>query len=266
MPFPPGWGDDALSKHMGMAAHNTLTTFTQKNPQYERLAFVDRSFSTLWNNLPDQWVPWPAILMAKAQSGYKAACQLVISGQITESFPNLRTCLESCLYALHISKSECALNVWDSHYADNPPEQSMVRKFTKPISRESTKSISREFAIKKLKCTLEKTDPKLRPLVGKLYQQAIDLGAHPNPKAIYPNLVAVQGNEKIEFAMQTLHGDSEFLEYGMEFATEIGLACLLIVGNVFSECFKRHEIDVAIMKVQETLPSQKKLHSRLLTK
>ena len=131
--FPPGWGDDALSEHMGKAIHNTRSTFLRIKSQYERLACIDRSFLTICenlSNLSNQSVPWPSLLlMVRTHSGYRAACQLRISGQITESVPILRACLEYSLYALHISKNKVALEVWLNRDKDDASKTAMLRKF-----------------------------------------------------------------------------------------------------------------------------------------
>ena len=254
MSFPPGWGDDALSEHMGNAISNARAIFACMKPQYERLACVDRSFLTicnnLSNNLSNQVVSWSSLLlMVRARFGYRAACLLIISGQITESFPILRACLEYSLYALHISKNKVALEAWLKRDRDDASKKAMLS----------------EFRMQELQSTLKTIDPKLSRGVQILYERCIDFGAHPNPMAVASNLTFSLNSGEFEIKVQAMHSNPEVIESEMKFAEKIGLACLLILGNVFPECLKSDEIDVAIMKLQEALPSQQRLCSNLLT-
>ena len=238
MSFPPGWGDDTLSEHMNDAIHNAFSTFTHNKSQYEHLASLDRSLLTICSNLSNSQIPRPStLLMIRAHSGYRAACRLVISGQITESVPILRAGLECSLYALHISKNKTALEIWNKYYDDDS----------------LPKSLSREFTMKKLKSTLHAVGPQWVPLVDTLYQLTIDSGAHPNPMAIKFNLTRALSDGRFTIRTQTLHGNSETKETGMEFAITTGLVYLLIFGKISPELFKIHKMDSTIMKILKAL-------------
>ena len=248
MSLPQGWGDDALSKHMGFAISNAHATFASIKPQYESLACVDLIFLTICssfendNELLTMQALWPVAFMARAHSGYRAACQLAMSGQITESIPVLRTCFEYSLYALHISKHKTAMEVWSKQCYDN--------------TSTSKQSISRVFTMRALKSTLEATDPKLLPHVDKLYQLTINFGGHPNPAAIASNLIpAKNNNEQHQINLALIHDDPQTIEIGMELAANVGLICLLIFEHIFPEPFKGLEINTTLDEIKQNLSS-----------
>ena len=120
-PPPLNWGDDILSEFINSTLNNVFTTFVNSKSLYLFLADVDRIFFTACDNLKNvnpvtahqkstnihhTTAKMIAVrtLMVRAHSGYRAACQLAMQGQIAESFPVLRVCLEYSLYALHIEK------------------------------------------------------------------------------------------------------------------------------------------------------------------
>ena len=269
MPFPPGWGDDTLSEHMGKAINNARATFANIKPQYERFIPVDHSFPVIynnlpyndlsafcdnwpnpWNNLPNSQVLWPAIFMMRAHSGYRTACQLAMSGQITESVPVLRSCLEYSLYALHMNKDKAALEAWNKQYGNYSP----------------SKPISRIFCTRNLKNTLKKFDLKLSPVINDLYQLTINFGGHPNKMAIDLNLTFTQDDKNHKIKAKLLHGDPAIIELGMAFTTEVGFACLLIFKNIFPTIFKDHGVNVTVEVFEQNLPNRQKLYEDFLTK
>ena len=237
MPLPPDWGDDALSKYIGIAINSAFMELTRKKPQYDHLASIDHRFSTIRDHYSN--FDWSFPFLVRAHAGYRAACQLVMSGQITESFPIMRACLEYSLYALHINKDKAALEVWTKLPDGNASEQ----------------SISRQFTMTKLKATLDAIDPKLCQAVTALYQQVIDFGAHPNHGAIAPNLKLDDEQFKLEIIV--LHdADSRVSELGMRYVIQIGWACLFIFAKIFPEHLKDIEVDVDINQFQEQVLNQ----------
>jgi hypothetical protein len=56
---PNDWGRDLLGKYLEDAHHNTLATFANCRPQYDRLAAIDHLYCTMLDNLnqsPDYFV------------------------------------------------------------------------------------------------------------------------------------------------------------------------------------------------------------------
>ena len=103
--LPPRWADDSLSESMGNAFSHTLAAFVKKKTEYAHLVGIDDAFITACKNLSNPQDVLAAIFLMRTHSGFRAACQLAMNGQIAESFPILRVCLEHSLYALLINKT-----------------------------------------------------------------------------------------------------------------------------------------------------------------
>ena len=231
MSLPPNWGDDALSKHMNDAINKGFITFTREKPVYEYLALIDRKFSTIWKYYPG--FQWPLLFLARAHLGYRAACQLVISGQIVPSYPILRTCLECSLYALHINQDESALEVWLKQYDDDASKKAMISK----------------FAMGKLQSTLKPMDSGLSKKIQALYELFIDFGGHPNPRGMVGGMQLHKEPFKINIPI--LQSDSDISE-GISSAIGTGFFCLRVFAKIFPESLG-HDKDAFFEKLQQYL-------------
>ena len=238
VPFPPDWGDDSLSEYMGFAISNAHTTFANKKLEYERLACIDQNFLSIRNNLTNSKDESARIFMIRAHSGYRVACQLVMSGQIAESFPVMRVCIEYSLYALHIRKQPHTLNIWINRDKDDASKEAMVREFT----------------IKNVRSTLEAEDLKLSTIVHTLYERSIGFGGHPNPLAVGSSIISTEADEERKYEVKYLHDDdSRALDHGIKTTAQIGLASLCIFRNIFPEHFEILGINSAITKLRQKL-------------
>ena len=150
--LPPRWANDSLSVFMGKAFSNTLATFVNKKTEYEPLVRVDDAFLIACQYQLDPPNLICALLSIRAHSGFRAACQLVMNGQIAESFPVLRTCLEYSLYALHIRRNPTLGEAWLKRHDDE----------------ETLKTVKQDFTIRKVIDTLKDEDQKLSE-IGKIF-------------------------------------------------------------------------------------------------
>ncbi len=251
MSLPPDWGDDALSKYMQKAISNVPATFIHNKSKYERLADIDCKFSTIYKGFRVD--EWPTLLIVRAHVGYRVACQLTMSGHITESAPVLRSCLEYSLYALHINKNTAKAKAW---------QKAMESENKQDGDNSPPKSISRKFSMGKLKRTLKKADPELLPYVADLNQRTIDFGGHPNRMAMVPNLAHAENDGKSTVTTTLMHDNPLAIEGGMAFAAEAGFACLLIFKNIFPERFTGCGVDVTIEDLKQERSSQKDLYPK----
>ena len=214
MSLPPNWGDDALSKHMNAAINKGFMTFTSDKPGYEYLVLIDSKFSAISHYYPN--FQWPLLFLAQARSGYRAACQLAISGQIIGSYPILRMCLECSLYALHINQDESALDIWLKRHESDASKKAMKKK----------------FLMEKLQSTLKHIDSELSKNIQTLYELCIDLGGHPNPTGMFRGVQLHEDMRKI--SISGLQNDSD-ISQGIMSATGIGFSCLRVFAKIFPE-------------------------------
>ena len=237
LPPPPSWGDDTLSNYISHTLDQAFATFTHKKDLYARLACIDHTLLTVCSNLINPKNELAGVLMMRAHSGYRAACQLAINTQISESFPVMRVCVEYSLYALHIDKNPHTLEIFTRRNKDAASKQAFLS----------------EFRMKAMRSTLKNTDKTLFEIVETLYCRCIDFGAHPNPLAIGSSLRSTKTDEEQKIEVKYLHGDSLAIGHSMDTIAKIGLASLCIFRNIFPERFEILGINVSVTKLRQEL-------------
>ena len=217
----PRWGDDLLSKFIDDALANIFATFANKPAQYRHIVNIDSCFYKAASNLSNPTDLVAAFLLVRSHSAYRAACRLALSGQATESYVILRSCLECAIYALHINKNPPLAELWLRRHDDDV----------------SLRAMRNEFEHKKVIRTLEKTDPKLYDAVASLYERTIDFGAHPNERAITGSIEIRHGANSKEYLPIYLHGDGLALEHALKMTAQCGLDSLLVFQCIYPERF-----------------------------
>jgi hypothetical protein len=222
MSLPPRWGDDRLSAFVDQAFKNSLASFVQKHGRFAVLDRVDQNFLRIGENLINPPDFFGAFLLLRAHSAFRAACRLAMSGQVPDTFPVLRACLEYSLYALHINTTLALGEVWLRRH-DDAASLSRVRQ---------------EFTNTAVKATLRNRDPHLYPIVDQLYERCIDFGGHPNERAITGSMTIERQPGRVEFQQIYLHGDSLSLDHGLKTTAQVGLGSLCIFQHIFLERFR----------------------------
>ena len=254
---PSGWGDDTLSKFINSALSMGFTQFDGRKSLYQFLADIDHLFVTARNDLKNiNHAPvhenlenmnqatarmiTVRTLMVRAHSSYRAACQLVMQGQIAESFPVLRVCLEYSLYALHIEKTPRALKMWIERDKDTRSQQ-LVRN---------------EFTIRNMKAPLEENNPKLFGDIDTLNKECIRLGGHPNPQAVDNSVKIIRIANQTVFSVEYLNKDPKILSAAMITSAAIGLASLRIFKEIFPSELASFEINVPDHEIWKMLEDE----------
>ncbi len=99
---PPGWGSDRLTNFIGVANQNGWATFFKLKEHHRLLSAIDETFYLATQCLDNKVEAILEIFMLfRSHSAYLAAVNLAIGGQVRETFPVLRACLEDALYAYH---------------------------------------------------------------------------------------------------------------------------------------------------------------------
>lgn len=145
-----------------------------------------------------------------------------MSGQVPDTFPVLRACLEYALYALHINANPALGEVWVRRHDDAA----------------SLRRVRQEFTHTAVIATLEAKDANLHPVIQQLYERSIDFGAHPNERAITGSMTIQREPGRVELQQIYLHGDSLSLDLGLKTTAQIGLGCLCIFQHIFLERFR----------------------------
>lgn len=227
--LPPKWSDDNLSEHIETAFSNALATFVNKKPEYGLFVGIDEVYISACQdfkiNPPDLM---SALFLVRAHSGYRAATQLAMNGQIAESFPVLRVCLEYSLYALHINKSPAV---------EGEPDLGRVwiQRHDDPAAKQASRN---NFGTGRVFATLRECDRGLGESIGGLYERTIDFGGHPNERAVTGSMTMTDDDGRTEIQPIYLHGDSIHLDHALKTTAQVGLGCLFIFRHIFQERFE----------------------------
>jgi len=221
MQLPPGWAEDPLSEFIQASFKHILASFVQKKRKFNLLLKVDKVFRGISGNLDDFEDPFAPNFLHRSHSSFIASCRLSMSGQVAETFPLLRSCLEYALYALHINENHALSKDW-------------VRRH---INEESLKKSRQSFSHKNVMKTLLARDISLHNSLSDLYQRTIDYGGHPNERAVSSSYEWRQEGDTRMVRNQLLHGDSAALDHALITSAQIGLGSLLVFELIFNERF-----------------------------
>jgi hypothetical protein len=235
--LPSNWADDSLSEFINDAFGNTLATFAQKKPQYSILSTIDSCFDKITTNLSITTEVLEPLFLIRSHSAYRAGCQLAMSGQSTESFCVLRSCLEFGLYGLHIANDGNLGEIWLKRHE----------------TEESLKRVRGKFSNRAVIESLRTLDETLHETVKVLYERTIDYGGHPNERSITSNLTMKVDDEDLKIRQYSLAGDSLVLEHGLKSAAQIGLSALYMFRHIYREKFDILGVTPTLDKLRDIL-------------
>jgi len=202
---PPDWGEDELSKYIKEAWHNTYATFANLRPQYDHIKKIHLNYQKIIDNLINTPDWFPSFFLMRSHASYLGAVQLSLSGQIPETYMVLRGCLENSLYGLYVTKNPDTQEIW--------------------LKRDENDE-------SKKKCRNEFTD-----IAKNLYEMTIDYGAHPNERAFMSLMSQSKDEQKVDFKMYYLIGDSSPFRLCLKNSARIGVCSLDIFKLIYSHRF-----------------------------
>ena len=220
--LPPRWTDDPLSAFLNQAFGNTLATFVHKQPGFELLSNIDRCFVRIGENLVNPPHIICAILLLRSHSSYRASCRLSVSGQVTDAFPQLRSCVEYALYALHINQNAGLDEVWLRRHENDESRARVKKGFQHVTVMES----------------LRNRDAELHRTIKDLYERTIDFGGHPNERAVTGSMEVLDDQGRVELKQIFLHNNSLALDHVIKTSAQIGVGSLLVFQHIFRHRFE----------------------------
>lgn len=221
LPLPPRWAEDPLSEFIQASFQNALASFVHKKHAFSLLLKVDGAFRRIAGNLDNSENPIVPALLHRSHSAFLASCRLSMSGQAAETFPQLRSCLEYALYALHINDDPSLAEVWLRRHENE----------------ESLKKAKRSFLHVAIMKTLLARDVALHSSLSELYQRTIDFGGHPNERAVSSSSKIRREGDTMVIQNQFLHGDSAALDHALRTNAQIGLGSLMVFQLIYKERF-----------------------------
>lgn len=211
---PVAWGKDELSVYLESAHRNRLATFANKQDRYAQLLAIDSCFADVsreWRN-PSQ--PIVALLFIRTHGSYRAACEAAMAGAVVEAFIMVRAMLEAAGYAAHIHRNPELEEVWLRRHDTDP---------------DVAKAANNAFKVSDVRTSIERGDRASAKRFHRLYNEAIDFGAHPNERAIIGNMTEAEVPEGTRFEQRLLQDDGLPMDYALITTARAGLCSLDIL-------------------------------------
>jgi hypothetical protein len=228
--LPPRWGTDELSRFLHDAFKHNLATFVHKPGEFAHLARIDAVFykaKVAINGNPNFL---ESLFLSRSHSAFLAAVRSTTSGQIPETYPLLRSCLEYALYAHHIACDEKRGFVWLSRHEN----------------ADAMKACRKEFMHTKVIGSLAEHHPRLHASIEVIYERTIDYGAHPNQRGLATStkMVDTEGDSLVRVAQ--LQGAGPEMDMTMQAAADVGVGALSIFEKIFEARFQSQVIDAEL--------------------
>jgi hypothetical protein len=229
------WGETYLTKFLHSAERNIQISYIKLKGHFEMLESIGDIFELASENIgySDSNISSSviALLFGRACGNYFAAIRLSSSGQLAESYVQLRACIEDALYAFNIHKEPMLAQVWLDRHKDD----------------KARKNSKKSFSLKNILDKLEQIDKKLGQETAKHYEKCIDYGAHPNERSVFPNMDIIP-NGKI--SLKLFNTSEGVFEGCLLMCVMCGLDAIKIFNLIYPDDFKKFNADQRIQNIQ----------------
>jgi hypothetical protein len=230
-----GWGRDELTKEIEKAFCNIGVSFLKLKPHFELLqkaneifvdAFAQMSTNTLESNIAQ-------LLFGRNFGCFLGAVRLSCSGQLAETWVLLRACIENSLYAFYISRNPKHAKIWIDRHKDEA----------------SKKKCKDTFKVGSIWAELKTSSATTAKEAKQLYDRAIDWGAHPNERSVFPNIVPKQDGSGLSLHLIT--SDPTFIRVGVIYTIKTSLLTFRIFALVFPDVFGQPNLQVKMTNLSQ---------------
>ena len=234
--MPEGWGLDRITHFIEAARQNEIASFHNQKELFDQLLALNERFWNTRRNLtlqmadvidrkhpskpfdkvtldPEDWLE--LYFFMRVHSSFLGAIRLALSAQCPEAYTLLRGVIENAQYAFYVSTDENLKRVWLDRHKDAAARKEVRKKFGGAQIGEA----------------LQAKDAALATRVADLYDDTIDLGAHPNVKAFIAN--AVQRNQKGEIILSVAYLNPGELQDLLVRTLEVGNVVLDVFRAIF---------------------------------
>lgn len=229
-PLPPQWAKDELSSFLHDAFKNNLATFVQRPVEFALLSRIEDVYKKATNALANNPSFLPSLFLLRSHGAFLGSVRSATSGQIPETYPLLRSCLEYALYAHHIELDEARAVTWIARHENS----------------ESVKACRKEFAHHRVIGSLAERHPTLHAVIEDLYERSIDFGAHPNERGLSISTAFREDEGVSVFQVAQLQSGGPAMDLAMRFTASTGIGALSIFEKIFESRFRLLAIDAEL--------------------
>jgi hypothetical protein len=251
---PPEWGIDSLSTFFKDAEYNDRATALNFPKVYELLGqahILFRQFEEAIEKDNRQQYLVARFLAVRSHSSILAAIRLSMSGQISESFPVLRSAIESTWYALHIAMDPKGTERSETWLRRNESEAAKAR-------------CKSEFTIAKVKQTHVALDAGTAKELHGIYEDLIDFGAHPNQFSVMVAIKKSESENQINYRAGILYPEPLPVLFALRMAVGSAIGVLKTFQLLFPERFRLIGIDLKIEMLIEDANALFKAYAPLI--
>ena len=236
VPIPEDWCKDPLSKFLNIANLNNIGVFDNYREWFSLLNEIYIAFDKFLTNALSLPVFLEPFFFQRACSAYLATVRLASSGELAEAHVLMRSVLEYSLYAIYINKDINRSRVW----------------IKRNKSDSDQKTMKKNFQIRTMIEELERYNPDLAKKFRELYEFTIDVGAHPNPRAILRGLTIEHTEDMVLYNLQSLDTDDLSLTLALKKTAQVGICSLLVFKMIFPERFEILGISADVDRISHT--------------
>ena len=166
--------------------------------------------------------PTTAFLFMNSYMLYQSSIATALTGHAAAIYPLLRTALESACYG-YVMRTDTAIErIWLNRHDSEAATKTARKAFTSAVN-DAADAIG-----------VAKSHPGTAAIIKKAYQQAIDWGAHPNPRSILKHMQEPKDiGTHIQVDLTGLHSAGS-LEYERSLLACLDFGMLLGIGIIHS--------------------------------
>ncbi len=234
---PAGWGKDDLSSFLGQCNGNAIATFARLPGRFSRLRDLDSLFVTTSASLNNRQGWLPPVLFIRAHASFRGAVGLAMACQLPEAYMVMRGCLENSLYAFYLHRNPELSEIW----------------LRRTDSAEARQRVKDKFKIGVMLDLVEKEDARIGSNLRVLYEQTVDMGAHPNEESFTTNAQLTQDSGTRQIQMMILNCEPIPLQVCLKTLAQVGVGSLRVFERIYPERFRILDADRDLQKLSVCL-------------
>lgn len=230
---PPGWQRESITQYLDAVRANQFATFHNKRIVVQDICRLDRGFAETLEGWRDPDPFFPALLLLRSHAAFRASAGLAMAGQGAEAPCLRRLTLECAGYAAMIHRDESLAEVW-LRRSDNEQARNQVRAM---------------FNIGRMTVAVRQLDTTLADVFSRLYEDAIDFGAHPNELMMTSNLKMERQGDVCLLQSIYLQGEGMALDVALKRTVQVGLWCAKVFVALYPARTAEFGISAAINEI-----------------
>ena len=239
---PENWGEDTLTEFFDKARSSAWATFAEE--KYRSWVFslieIDNFFLNLINSLNDKnQNAFEGLMLLSSHSSFRSSAEFAMQGRTAETMGLNRNVIEYAAYAIYFFSNPELITVWS----------------TREDSVENRNAVKQHFKYYKMKNAIGKLDNNIGKNVNRLYEETIDLGAHPNESALFRRLLLDKNPDtrKITMGIKYLQSGEDAHVDTLRVTIEVGISVLECFGLIYSEEYDNKNLSVQIEQLKKII-------------